>query len=90
MTSLLDVLKEVDLRIGFTGSFPTAAARQALPAEEVSRRLLLALYGIGTNVGLKAIAAGPHNVTYKELPCIRQRFIHKNALSLDSQPPQMM
>ena len=80
MTSLLDVLKEVDLRIGFTGSFPTAAARQALPAEEVSRRLLLALYGIGTNVGLKAIAAGPHNVTYKELLYIRQRFIHKNAL----------
>ena len=80
MTSLLDVLKEVDLRIGFTKSFPTAAARQTLPEDEVSRRLLLALYGIGTNIGLKAIAAGPHNVTYKELLYIRQRFIHKNAL----------
>ena len=80
MTSLLDVLKEVDLRIGFTRSLPTAAARQTLPADEVSRRLLLALYGIGTNIGLKAIAAGPHNVTYKELLYIRQRFIHKNAL----------
>jgi len=80
MTNLLDVLKEVDLRIGFTKSFPTAAARQALSGDEVSRRLLLALYGIGTNIGLKAIAAGPHNVTYKELLYIRQRFIHKNAL----------
>lgn len=80
MTSLLDVLKEVDLRIGFTKSFPTAAARQTLPGDEVSRRLLLALYGIGTNIGLKAIAAGPHNVTYKELLYIRQHFIHKNAL----------
>lgn len=80
MTSLLDVLKEVDLRIGFTKSFPTAAARQTLSSGEVSRRLLLALYGIGTNIGLKAIAAGPHNVTYKELLYIRQRFIHKNAL----------
>jgi len=80
MTSLLDVLKEVDLRLGFTKSFPTAAARQTLPSDEVSRRLLLALYGIGTNIGLKAIAAGPHNVTYKELLYIRQRFIHKNAL----------
>lgn len=80
MTSLLDVLKEVDLRIGFTKSFPTAAARQTLHIDEVSRRLLLALYGIGTNIGLKAIAAGPHNVTYKELLYIRQRFIHKNAL----------
>ncbi len=80
MTSLLDVLKEVDLRLEFTKSFPTAAARQTLPEDEVSRRLLLALYGIGTNIGLKAIAAGPHNVTYKELLYIRQRFIHKNAL----------
>lgn len=80
MTSLLDVLKEVDLRLGFTKSFPTAAARQTLPEDEVSRRLLLALYGIGTNIGIKAIAAGPHNVTYKELLYIRQRFIHKNAL----------
>lgn len=77
MTSLLDVLKEVDLRIGFTKSFPTSAARQTLPGDEVSRRLLLALYGIGTNIGLKAISAGPHNVTYKELLYIRQRFIHK-------------
>ena len=67
MTSLLDVLKEVDLRIGFTRSFPTAAARQTLPEDEVLRRLLLALYGIGTNVGLKGVAAGPHNVAYKEL-----------------------
>ncbi len=57
MASLLDVLKETDLRIGFTKSFPTAAARQSLPAAEVSRRLLLALYGIGTNIGLHAIAA---------------------------------
>lgn len=80
MTSLLDVLKEVDLRIDFTKSFPTSAARQTLPGDEVSRRLLLALYGIGTNIGLKAISAGPHNVTYKELLYIRQRFIHKNAL----------
>ena len=80
MTSLLDVLKEADLRIGFTDSFPTAAARQTLPADEVSRRLLLALYGMGTNIGLRAIAAGPHHVSYRELLYIRQRFIHKNAV----------
>lgn len=80
MTNLLDVLKEVDFRTGFTNSFPTSAARQSLPADEVSRRLLLALYGLGTNIGLKAIAAGPHNVTYKELLYIRQRFVHTHAL----------
>ena len=80
MTSLLDVLKEVDLRTGFTPLFRSASSRQALPPEEVSRRLLLALFGIGTNIGLKAIAAGPHKVSYKELLYIRQRFIHETAL----------
>lgn len=80
MTSLLDVLKEVDLRTEFTPLFRAASSRQALSSEEVSRRLLLALFGIGTNIGIKAIAAGPHNVSYKELLYIRQRFIHKTAL----------
>ena len=51
-----------------------------MPPEEVSRRLLLALFGIGTNIGLKAIAAGPHKISYKELLYTRQRFIHKTAL----------
>lgn len=80
MTSLLDVLKEVDLRTEFTGLFRAAGFRQTLPPEEASRRLLLALFGIGTNIGLKAIAAGPHKVSYKALLYIRQRFIHKTAL----------
>lgn len=80
MTSLLDVLKEVDLRTEFTPLFRAASSRQALSSEEVSRRLLLALFGIGTNIGIKAIAAGPHKVSYKELLYIRQRFIHKTAL----------
>ena len=56
MTSLLDVLKEVDLRTGFTSLFRAISPRQALSPEEVSRRLLLALFGIGTNIGLKAIS----------------------------------
>jgi len=80
MTSLLDMLKEVDLRTEFTTLFRAAGSRQTLPPEEVSRRLLLALFGIGTNIGIKAIAAGPHKVSYKELLYIRQRFIHKTAL----------
>ena len=80
MTSLLDVLKEVDLRTEFTPLFRAAGSRQTLPPEEVSRRLLLALFGIGTNIGLKAIAAGPHKISYKELLYTRQRFIHKTAL----------
>jgi hypothetical protein len=52
MTGLLDILKEADLRIGFTAAFATAAAREATDRDEVRRRLLLCLYGLGTNAGL--------------------------------------
>src|SRR3954447_17534603 len=51
MTGLLDVLKESDLRVGFTEAFATAAAREAIDRDEVRRRLLLCLYGLGTNRG---------------------------------------
>ena len=55
MTSLLDILKEADLRIGFTQHFKSAASRESLEREIVQKRLLLCLYGMGTNTGLKRI-----------------------------------
>ena len=77
---LLDVLKEADLRIGFTNCFQTAATRQAIAPGELQRRLLLCLYGLGTNAGLKRVSAGRLGVTYKELLYTRQRFIQKTSL----------
>jgi hypothetical protein len=74
-TSLLDVLKETDFRAGFTKAFSTAASREVTHPDEVVRRLLLALYGLGTNVGLKCLAAGPHEISYKELLHTRHRYI---------------
>ena len=79
-TSLLDVLKEADLRIGFTQAFRSTASRQALSAAELQRRLLLCLYGLGTNTGLKRISASGHAVSYKELLHVRHRFVHRPAL----------
>lgn len=79
-TGLLDVLKEAELRIGFTDAFKTAASREALDRAEVQRRLLLCLYGLGTNAGLKRVLAGDTAITYKELLYTRRRFIHKAAL----------
>jgi hypothetical protein len=63
-TGLLDVFKEADLRIGFTDAFATAASREATSRDEVRRRLLLCLYGLGTNAGLKRLAVGPHGFSY--------------------------
>lgn len=56
MTPLLDILKETDLRVGFTSQFTTVARRETLEAKTLQKRLLLCLYGLGTNMGLKRIA----------------------------------
>ncbi|WP_417460783.1 Tn3 family transposase [Kordiimonas sp.] len=80
MTGLLDVLKESDLRIGFSDLFQTSGNREILDRETIQKRLLLCLYAMGTNAGLKRISAGPHGVSYKELLHIRRRFINKDAL----------
>jgi hypothetical protein len=54
---LIDIAKEVDLRLNFTSAFRTAASREVLDTAVLQRRLLLCLFGIGTNVGLKRIAS---------------------------------
>ena len=55
MTSLLDVLKETDLRVGITPHFASLTSHEALDPERLQRRLLLCLYGLGTNTGLKRV-----------------------------------
>ena len=80
MTGLLDILKETDLRVGFTGAFTTAATREATDRDEVQRRLLLCLYGLGTNAGLKRLAVGKQGFSYKELLHTRRRYIDADAL----------
>jgi TnpA family transposase len=80
MTNLLDVLKEADLRIGFTDDFQSMASREILDRETIQCRLLLCLFGMGTNMGLKRISAGRHGVTYRDLLYVRRRFIHKATL----------
>ncbi len=80
MTSLLDVLKETDLRIGFTDHFKTQGDREKLDRRELQRRLLLCLYGMGTNTGLKRVSGSRHGISYKELLHVRRRYTHKSAL----------
>src|SRR5207302_11453253 len=48
MTSLLDMLKEADLRIGFTNAFRTVTDHENLSRAALQERLLLCLNGIGT------------------------------------------
>lgn len=79
-TSLIDVLKEVELRIGFTRNFTSTASREVLDRATLRRRLLLCLYGLGTNAGLRRILNGAPDTSYKELLYTRRRFIQKASL----------
>ncbi len=80
MTSLLDILKEADLRIGFTDCFKSLASREALDRETIQKRLLLCLYGLGTNTGLKRVSHGTPDIHYHDLRYIKRRFIHSESL----------
>ncbi len=77
---LIDILKEVDLREHFSWLFRTSASREVLEPEVLQRRLLLCLFGLGTNVGLKRIASQQPRVSYDELRYVKRRFIQKDAL----------
>jgi hypothetical protein len=74
-TSLLDMLKEVDLRLGITDHFETTAIREALDPAVLQRRLLLCLYAYGTNAGIRRVAAGDHTETENDVRYVRRRYL---------------
>jgi TnpA family transposase len=80
MTSLLDVLKETELRVGFTQYFLATGTRVGLDDQTLQRRLLLCLFGLGTNTGLKRICATTPEDQYHDLLYVRRRYLHPEAL----------
>lgn len=80
VTSLLDILKEAALRIGFAEHFKSPASREVLDREILQKRLLLCLYGMGTNTGLKRISQGDHGQSHNELIYTRRRYINQEHL----------
>ncbi|CDH24239.1 transposase [Xenorhabdus bovienii str. kraussei Becker Underwood] len=77
---LIDILKEVDLRENFSSLFRTSASREVLEPKILQRRMLLCLFGLGTNVGLKRVTSQQPSVSYDELRYVKRRFIQKDAL----------
>ncbi len=66
-TSLLDILKETDLRVDFTRNFKSMGTREIFNRETLQKRLLLCLFGMGTNTGLKRINTGIDGESYQDL-----------------------
>jgi TnpA family transposase len=80
MTELIDVMTETAARTGFLDAFVTSGDRVILDPDTLKRRLLLCLYGLGTNAGLKRVSAGTDGVTHAELQHVRRLFVGKEAL----------
>ena len=80
MTNLLDILKETELRVRLTECFRSVGAREVLPPDVLQRRLLLCLYGLGTNAGLKRMCSGGGEDGYPDLQYVRRRYITKEQM----------
>jgi hypothetical protein len=80
MTSLLDILKETDLRVGITRHFASLTSHETLDPETLHRRLLLCLYGLGTNAGLKRVANGDHGENVADIRYVLRRYVRKEPL----------
>jgi TnpA family transposase len=80
MTSLLDILKETALRTHFPDLLTSVSSRERLPRDVLHRRLLLCLYGLGTNTGFKRLPSADPGTTYSDLHYVRSRYIHKEQL----------
>jgi len=78
--NLLDVFKEADLRIDFTKHLKTSATQERLTREIIRKRLLVSLYGMGTNMGLKAVSSKGLDENYMDLEYIKRKFINKDNL----------
>jgi hypothetical protein len=72
---LLDILKEADLRIGFTNLFKSPTSHEILSSETLQVRLLLCLYGLGTNAWIKRVASGAQ-INYRDLLYVLRRLYY--------------
>ena len=73
--NLIDILKETDLQVGFSDQMHTVASRENLSKEKIQKRLLLTLYAIGSNTGLKRMSAANGDISYADLRYIKRKFI---------------
>jgi len=78
---LLEILKEADFLTGFTEEFASVASRQVVPRDTLRKRLLLVLFALGTNVGIRQIcASGEHGESEAVLRRVRRTFVTRDNL----------
>ena len=75
MVALIDMLKESILRTGCLEIVSDLARGARLSPETLAQRLMLAIYGYGTNIGIRGVAAGDHGHSEDDLRYVRRRFL---------------
>ena len=75
MVTLIDMLKESILRTGCLEIVNDLARGARLSPETLAQRLMLAIYGYGTNIGIRGVAAGDHGHSEDDLRYVRRRFL---------------
>ena len=75
--NLIDILKECDLLINFTGQMRTVSKLGSIEKNELRIRHLLCLFAIGSNTGLKRISIANGNVKYDDLLYVKRRYINE-------------
>jgi TnpA family transposase len=79
-TSLLDILKEADLRVELTSELIEIHGKTILNDELLQQRLLLCLFAIATNTEFNKVCSGIPNISESDLRYVRKRFITPEAL----------
>jgi TnpA family transposase len=78
---LLDILKNADFLTDFTDEFVSVATREVLPRDTLRRRLLLCLFALGTNMGIRQmVATGEHEEDEGALRRVRASHITRENL----------
>ena len=80
MTSLLDMVKEADLSLGFTDVLKSPTSYETMDRSVLQPRLLLCLHGLGTNAGLQRMAGLDSGTTARDLAYVRRRYINTDAM----------
>jgi hypothetical protein len=75
---LLDFLAEADHHVGLLDCFPSVASRASLPPDVLRVRLLLVLFGLGTNTGIKHVAGGEHGHGEAALRHVRRLHVTRD------------
>ncbi len=80
---LLDMLKDADFLTDFTDEFVSVASREVTDRRVLRRRLLLVLFGLGTNMGVRRVVAagqGEHGETEAMLRRVRRLYVNRDNL----------